>query len=140
MTFLALDRAFPALVSAPVRLGGSAVALPGRMVSAAAGVARATAGAVGEAIGGTPVRRVSRSGPTYWIEVRGLDLAYDRLAAALRRRLEPLPGVTAVTVNGPLARVLVTVDDDGPGARELCAAVATAEDAEIFGHELKWML
>ncbi|MEZ5212468.1 HAD-IC family P-type ATPase [Gordonia sp. (in: high G+C Gram-positive bacteria)] len=129
MTFLALDRAFPALVSAPVRLGGSAVALPGRMVSAAAGVARATAGAVGEAIGGTPVRRVSRSGPTYWIEVRGLDLAYDRLAAALRRRLEPLPGVTAVTVNGPLARVLVTVDDDGPGARELCAAVATAEDA-----------
>ncbi len=151
MSFLSCLPAAPgvgALLNAPVRVAETAVGAPLRASAALAGLAtgvvggatdaaRAAAGAALEAIGGTPVRRVSRTrnahhGDDYWIEVRGLDLAHDALTRELRRTLGAVPGVGDVVVNGPLSRVIVSLNRpaaQAPSADTLCDAVAAAETA-----------
>ncbi|MFT3660433.1 MAG: cation-translocating P-type ATPase [Gordonia sp. (in: high G+C Gram-positive bacteria)] len=135
MSFLPVDRV-PGLLTAPVRVTGSVVTtavstaagVTGKVAATAADAVRATAGAALEAVGGTPVRRVSRDGGDFWIEVRGLDLAYGPLELALTTGLGRLPGVTDVTVIGPLDRVIVNTD--GSVATEsVVAAIDEAENA-----------
>ena len=124
-------------------LGGQvAVTMSRSLVRAAPDVpalTRAAAGAVLEAVGGPPVRRVSDNGPRRWIEVRGLEsehgavIATDVLAA-----VRALPSVRQAYLNRTLARVVVTVEDDGPSTSELCRIVANAErrDRTSAGHHL----
>ncbi|WP_231975400.1 cation-translocating P-type ATPase [Mycobacterium sp. E1715] len=92
------------------------------------GLTRAAAGAVLEAAGGPRARRVSANGPRRWIEVRGLEgeRAAD-IAAAVLAAVRALPGVERAHLNPALARLVVTVADDGPSTAELCRAVAGAE-------------
>jgi cation-transporting P-type ATPase I len=116
-------------------LGGSVAMSMGRSLARAApdvsGLARATAGVAIEAIGGPPARRSSTNGPRRWIEVRGLGgehasaIATDVLAA-----VRATPGVRTAFLNGTLARLVVTVDTDGPSAAELCRLVAEAEQRD----------
>jgi len=111
---------------------GAGSSLLGGAAQSSGELARAVAGAVGEAVGAPPARRLSRQGEHYWIEVRGLDRQFTALAAELRARLEPIAGVTAVHVNGPLSRVLVTVAPIGqhhPRRQRLVDAVTAAEEA-----------
>ncbi len=81
-----------------------------------------------EAIGGPPARRNSTHGPRRWVEVRGLDgkhasaIATDVLAA-----IRATPGVRSAFLNRTLARLVVTVEIEGPSAAELCRIVADAE-------------
>ncbi len=113
-------------------LGGHVAASMGRSLARATpdvpALTRAAAGAVLEAAGGPPARRVSANGPRRWIEVRGLEgehgpgIAADALAA-----VRAMPGVRQAYLNRTLARVVVTVADDGPSAAELCRTVAAAE-------------
>ncbi|OBH48677.1 hypothetical protein [Mycobacterium mantenii] len=112
--------------------GGQVAATMGRSLVRATpdvpALTRAAAGAVLEAVGGPPARRVSGNGPRHWIEVRGLDrdqgsvIAADVLAA-----VRAMPGVRQAYLNLALARVVATVADDGPSAAELCRVVAGAE-------------
>ena len=91
-------------------------------------VAAALAGMAVEALGGAPARRRSSNGSRHWIEVRGLDeepgaaLADDLLSA-----LRATPGVEQATLHRSVARVVVTVADDGPSAAQLCEVVEDAE-------------
>ncbi len=113
-------------------LGGSIAANIGGSLARAtpdvSALARAAAGMAIEAIGGPPARRTSSNGPRRWIEVRGLEgecaatIAVDVLAA-----VRATPGVREAFINHILARLVVTVDDDGPSAAELCRIVADAE-------------
>ncbi|WP_082946286.1 cation-translocating P-type ATPase [Mycobacterium sp. E1747] len=73
-------------------------------------------------------RRCGRGDGRLWIEVRGLDgtggAARGRAAVdALRAQ----PGVTKVSLNRPLSRVVVEIDHDGASLGELCAALDNAE-------------
>ncbi len=113
-------------------LGGNVAASVGRSLTRAvpdvAALTRAATGMAIEAIGGPPARRSSSNGPRRWIEVRGLDgqhasmIAADVVAAA-----RAAPGVRQAVLNRALARLVVTVDDDGPSATELCRIVADVE-------------
>ncbi len=116
-------------------LGGSVAASMGRSLARAApdvpALTRAAAGVAIEAIGGPPARRNSSNGPRRWIEVRGLSgehaaaIATDVLAA-----VRATPGVRQAFLNRTLARLVVTVDADGPSATELCRIVAEAEERD----------
>ena len=116
-------------------LGGSVAVSMGRSIARAApdvsALARASAGMAIEAIGGPPARRNSTNGPRRWIEVRGLGgehasaVATDVLAA-----VRATPGVRTAFLNRTLARLVVTVDVDGPSAAELCRLVADAEQRD----------
>ncbi|WP_085241702.1 cation-translocating P-type ATPase [Mycobacterium europaeum] len=120
------------LAAGTALLGGHVAASVGRSLVQATpdvpALTRAAAGAVIEAVGGPPARRVSGNGPRRWIEVRGLDgthgpaIATDVLAA-----VRAMPGVRQAYLNRALARVVVTVADDGPSAAALCRSVADAE-------------
>ncbi|WP_102418637.1 cation-translocating P-type ATPase [Mycobacterium sp. 4858] len=120
------------LAAGTALLGGHVAASVGRSLVHATpdvpALTRAAAGAVLEAVGGPPARRVSDNGPRRWIEVRGLDgehgpaIATDVLAA-----VRAMPGVQQAYLNRTLARVVVTVADDGPSAAALCRSVAAAE-------------
>jgi cation-transporting P-type ATPase I len=116
-------------------LGGNVAANVGRSLLRAGpdvpALTRAAAGVAIEAMGGPPARRVSNNGARHWIEVRGLDgplapgIAADVLAA-----VRATAGVRQAYLNGPLARLVVTVDTEGgeaPSAAELCRIVADAE-------------
>ena len=116
-------------------LGGSVAASMGRSLARAApdvsALTRAAAGVAIEAIGGPPARRNSTNDPRRWIEVRGLGgkhaaaIATDVLAA-----VRATPGVRTAFLNRTLARLVVTVDIDGPSAAELCRIVADAEQRD----------
>lgn len=96
-------------------------------VPRARAAAEAMAGMVLEAVGGPPVRRGSRHGLRYWIEVHGLggpdsDAIADEVLDAIRA----VPGVLDAVINRSVARVIVTVSPDGP-REDLKAVVAAAE-------------
>ncbi|ORW14767.1 haloacid dehalogenase [Mycobacterium nebraskense] len=113
-------------------LGGHVAVTMGRSLVRATpdvpALTRAAAGAVLEAVGGPPARRVSGNGPRRWIEVRGLESEHGTVIAAdVLAAVRALPGVQQAYLNRTLARVVVTVADDGPSAAELCRIVANAE-------------
>lgn len=101
-----------------------------------AGAAVATASAVAETVGSVASGKVS--GPTLtrgcwhrddraWIEVRGLaDSDGAARGRAVLDALHDRPGVTAVSLNRPLSRVVVEFDADQLSLTELCAMVDEA--------------
>ncbi|MGD1254705.1 cation-translocating P-type ATPase [Mycobacterium seoulense] len=113
-------------------LGGHVAASLGKSLAHATpdvpALTRAAAGAMLEAAGGPPARRVSDNGQRRWIEVRGLGGEHGAaIAADVLAAIRAMPGVRQAYLNGTLGRAVVTVADDGPSASELCRAVAHAE-------------
>jgi len=113
-------------------MGGNVAASMSRSLARAtpdvSALTRATAGVVIEAIGGPPARRTSSNGPRRWIEVRGLGGEHASVIAAdVLAAVRATPGVHQAFLNFTLARLVVTVDADGPSAAELCRIVADAE-------------
>ena len=113
-------------------LGGNVAASMGRSLARAtpdvSALTRAAAGMALEAIGGPPARRNSSNGLRRWIEVRGLAGEHASLIAAdVLAAVRATPGVRQAYLNYTLARLVVTVADDGPSAAELCRIVADAE-------------
>ncbi|MBO0677747.1 cation-translocating P-type ATPase [Mycolicibacterium sp. S2-37] len=95
---------------------------------AAESLTRTAAAVALEALGGPPARRCQAVGDRCWIEVRGLG--GDRggaVATEVVRAVSELKGVRSVVMNTTVARILVTVDDDGPSLPELLRVVDTAE-------------
>lgn len=81
-----------------------------------------------EVVGGAPRRRCWRGADRCWVEVRGLDGDRgDALAAAVLDAVGAHCGVRDVRINHSVARVVVSVDRDGPSTDQLCKAVAGAE-------------
>ena len=116
-------------------LGGSVAARMGKSLTRAApdvsALARATAAMAIEAIGGPPARRNSSNGPRRWIEVRGLGGKHaSAIATDVLAVVRETPGVRTAFLNRTLARLVVTVDSDGPSAAELCRIVADAEQRD----------
>lgn len=97
----------------------------------AAQVLTRTATAVAlEALGGPTARRCQAVGDRCWVEVRGLGGAHaDEIAEEVVRAVESTPGVRAVALNTTVARIVVTVDADGPKLPELLRIVDRAEHA-----------
>ena len=63
-----------------------------------------------------------------WIEVRGLDGDDDdELGRVVLDAIRALPGVTSASLNHPLSRAVVDIDDPGLSLRDLCRAVEDAE-------------
>ncbi|MBD0022150.1 HAD-IC family P-type ATPase [Gordonia pseudamarae] len=116
-----------AIVEAGRKAGSTAAATAGGVGDELAAIGVAVIGTLGEAVGGPPARRRSSTATTRWIEVRGLDTAFDKVSTEVHAALSGLPGVVDVQVNGPLSRVLVTVDEGGPSADELAQTVSRAE-------------
>ncbi|HEX3548723.1 MAG TPA: HAD-IC family P-type ATPase [Mycobacterium sp.] len=86
------------------------------------------AGLAVEALGGPPVRRCSANGQRCWVEVRGLGgQSGSEIATAVVKAVKGTPGVKTAVLNRSMARIVVTVDADGPRAVELCDVVANAE-------------
>jgi cation-transporting P-type ATPase I len=113
-------------------LGGDVASQFGKTLAAAGpdvgALARSAAGMAVEAIGGPPVRRCCANNTRRWIEVRGLGgQDGSAVAAEVLASVRASPGVRAAFVNRSLARVVVTVDTDGPSVAELCRVVADAE-------------
>ncbi|OSC42679.1 haloacid dehalogenase [Mycobacterium decipiens] len=66
-----------------------------------------------------------------WIEVRGLDsVGGDELGRVVLDAVQAHPGVTSASLNYPLSRVVVDIDDAGISLGELCRVVDDAEQAE----------
>jgi Ca2+-transporting ATPase len=95
---------------------------------AAETLTRTTAAVALEALGGPTARRCQAAGDRCWVEVRGLggDRG-DAIAGEVVRAVKELPGVRAVALNTTVARIVVTVDDDGPSLPQL---LRTVDDAE----------
>ncbi|BBY17296.1 metal cation transporting ATPase H [Mycolicibacterium litorale] len=101
----------------------------------AAGTVTRTAAAVAlEALGGPTARRCQAVGNRCWVEVRGLggEHAGD-IAAEVVRAVKELPGVRSVALNTTVARIVVTVDDDGPSLPDVLRTVDDAERAVDAG-------
>ena len=116
-------------------LGGGIAASVGRSLSRAApdvsALTRAAAGVAIEAIGGPPARRNSTNGLRRWIEVRGLGGQHaSAIATDVLEAVRATPGVRQAFLNRTLARLVVTVDADGPSAADLCRIVADAEQSD----------
>ncbi len=82
----------------------------------------------GEVSRSTLSRRCGRGDGRLWIEVRGLDGTGG--AARGRAALDALraqPGVTKVSLNRPLSRVVVELDDGGASLGGLCSALDDLE-------------
>ena len=118
-------------------LGGSFAGMRRSLAAASPDVGaltRAAAGAAIEALGGPPARRASANGARRWIEVGGLGgengsaIAADVLAA-----VRAASGVRSAFLNRSVARVVVTVDADGPSLTEMCRIVADAERRTAAG-------
>ncbi|UOT03824.1 cation-translocating P-type ATPase [Rhodococcus opacus] len=101
-------------------------------------VARAAAGGLREAAGGSPARRFGSGSERTWVEVRGLvgpqgpEVA-DRVLSAVRT----LPGVEAADVHRPWSRIVVSAGPDGPSEETLCRVVDdndTATATKISDH------
>ena len=113
-------------------LGGSVATDVARSLAGAApdvgALTRAAVGMAVEAIGGPPARRCSANGSRCWIEVRGLGSEHGcAIADEVLAGVRSTPGVRAAFLNRPVARVVVTVDPDGPSSADLCRVVADAE-------------
>jgi magnesium-transporting ATPase (P-type)/copper chaperone CopZ len=73
-------------------------------------------------------RRCWRGDGRAWIEVRGLGAPDGaERGRVVRDALQGLPGVTSVSVNRPLSRVVVEIDGEQTSLADLCAAVNDAE-------------
>lgn len=93
----------------------------------AGALTRAAAGMAVEAMGGPTARRSSANGDRRWIEVRGLaGPDGPAIAAGVLASVRSAPGVRAAFLNRSVARLVVTVDPDGPSSAELCRIVADA--------------
>jgi magnesium-transporting ATPase (P-type) len=113
-------------------LAGNVVTSVGTSLAGAAqdveALTRAAAGIAIEAMGGPPARRSSANGSRRWIEVRGLARPDGpAVAADVLASVRSTPGVRAAFLNRSVARVVVTVEADGPSSAELCRIVAEAE-------------
>jgi Ca2+-transporting ATPase len=109
------------LATAPLRLATTAAKTafnaPGTLAALAV-----------EAVGGPPARRHSSTADRCWIEVRGLGGENGTaIADAVLDALTATPGVTTAVLNRAVARVVVTVDPEGPSPQHLCGVVAAAE-------------
>ena len=115
------------LLNASVDLvGAAATATAAAMAEDALTAAQATIEVVGEALGATPARRISSSGQTHWIDVRGLGADND-VALVVSAALRETPGVVSAYVNGPTDRAVITVARNGPSAARLGRVIADAE-------------
>jgi cation-transporting P-type ATPase I len=109
------------LVVAPLRIAATGTRMTLDATASIAGMAV-------EALGGPPARRTSSNGPRHWIEVRGLDGENgSTLGTDVLKTLRATPGVRSASLNTAVARVVVTVADDGPLSDELCKIVEAAE-------------
>ncbi|ORA79256.1 haloacid dehalogenase [Mycobacterium malmoense] len=73
-------------------------------------------------------RRCSRGQGRAWIEVRGLDGADDgELGRAVLDAVRAHPGVTSVSLNRPLSRVIVSLNGQDTSLRDLCRIVNDTE-------------
>lgn len=88
---------------------------------------QASAAMLAEAAGVFPARRYSATGTSRWIEIRGLDAEASSVAVEVGKALRAVPGVTSVHINGPTARAVITVTEDGPSVQRLARVVAEAE-------------
>jgi magnesium-transporting ATPase (P-type) len=87
----------------------------------------ATRSLIRDFAGSTLSRRCWRGDERAWIEVRGLHGPGGReLGAVVLEAVRTQPGVTSATLNYPLSRVIVGVDDNA-SLRDLCTVVADAE-------------
>ncbi|OBB59073.1 haloacid dehalogenase [Mycobacterium sp. 852013-51886_SCH5428379] len=95
---------------------------------AAESLTRTAAAVALEALGGAPARRCQAVGDRCWIEVRGLGgERSDAIATAVVRAVDELPGVRSTVLNSTVARIVVTVDREGPSLPDLLRVVDTAE-------------
>lgn len=152
-----VGRVLPGLIAAPVRAAAAATrmaltattvtagaagstALMGRTMVANVGgslsraapdvstLVRAAAGMAIETVGGPPARRSSGNRERRWIEVRGLGGEHgSQIAAEVLAAVRSTAGVRETVLNRSVARVVITVDPDGPALAELCRIVADAE-------------
>ncbi|MGZ8801042.1 MAG: HAD-IC family P-type ATPase [Mycobacterium sp.] len=104
-----------------------------------AAMTRAAAGMALETLGGPPARRTSSNDSRRWIEVRGLGGEHgSAIAAEVLKAVRSTPGVRDVLLIRSAARVVVTVDPDGPSAAQLCRIVTESErrsSADGFRHQ-----
>jgi P-type E1-E2 ATPase len=78
--------------------------------------------------GATLARRCWRGDSRAWIEVRGLNGPGGReLGPMVLDAVRAHPGVTSATLNYPLSRVVVGIDDVRASLRDLCRVVDDAE-------------
>src|SRR3954471_5801259 len=122
----------------PIRLalpGISLIAAPLRTTAATTRPAVDTGVAVAnmapEALGGPSRRRCSTNGERHWIEIRGLDDSETNVGETVLSAVRATPGVREASLNTSVARVVVTVDADGPSLSQLCALVSDAERAAV---------
>ncbi len=81
-----------------------------------------------EAVGGPPARRYSANGDRCWIEVRGLGGEHrSAIGSEVLKAVKGTAGVKKAVLNRAVARIVVTVDDEGPTVQELCKVIADAE-------------
>jgi cation-transporting P-type ATPase I len=110
-----------ALATAPLRLAATTT----RMALGASGSLAALAV---EAVGGPPARRFSGGDGRCWIEVRGLGGEHGwKIATNVLNEVNATEGVKTAVLNRAMARLVVTVDKNGPTPRQLCEKVAAAE-------------
>ncbi|WP_018602534.1 cation-translocating P-type ATPase [Mycobacterium sp. 155] len=124
----AIARTLVATSMTSAELVGSAVtAVAAGLAADTLAATQSAAAVLGEAAGVGPARRFTSTEITRWIEVRGLGT--DGVAEAVGAALRATPGVTAVHLNGPTARVVVTVTGTGPTAQQLARVIAAAEES-----------
>jgi cation-transporting P-type ATPase I len=108
-------------MTAPLRMAAAGTRMAVNTGAAVAGVAV-------EALGGSPKRRCSSNGDRHWIEVRGLGGANgSAIARDVVKAVKATAGVNKAVLNRSLARIVVTVDPDGPSAQELCRVLDGVE-------------
>ena len=82
----------------------------------------------GEVSRSTLTRRCGRGDGRMWVEVRGINGADGAARGrAVVDALRAQPGVTNVSLNRPLSRVVVEIDDDGASLDDLCSVLDNAE-------------
>ena len=104
-----------------------------RLLGSATGLPRTAVRAV---MGAVEPRRVHRADDRTHIAVRGVHRpGAEPMAAALRKALLAIAGVTRAEVNGPLGLVMVLHDDDVPidGLVDVVQAIEDAHDAGAEG-------
>lgn len=73
-----------------------------------------------------------------WIEVRGLRSGGDdELGRVVLNAIQAHPGVGSASLNYPLSRVVVAIDDPDTSLRELCRIVDDAEKPKDTATQIK---
>lgn len=110
------------MIAAPLRITAATT-------RAAVDTGAAVANMAAEALGGPSRRRCSTNGERHWIEIRGLDDSETNVGETVLSAVRATPGVREASLNTSVARVVVTVDADGPSLSQLCELVSDAERA-----------